>query len=480
MKAIEFCLNLASSLVTMPPSYVPALSIQAYACATQVSALPSSRYAGDDQYAGVHMLSGLRSAAGESESGRSQPIAGSGSRFGIVMRLAEKVDKRIRWFGRRIRESHRILTEETSLREAFELVPLPIGAISADGKIVFVNAKAIELFGYSNDELIGASEHLLFPHLRPDEAGAALERAGSAPASSAHARQPLIARRSDGHEFPVEVTTSRWRGERGLARLLVIVDGSGWHEFHRNREEMAHLTRISALGEMAGSLAHELNQPLTAIRSNVQAAQRFIEADPMNLVEVRECLRDAVSDNCRAGEIIRRIRTLVKKGDVELQSISVGSVARDVVQLVHTDALVRKILVTLDVAVDLPAVLGDKVQLQQVVLNLMLNGFDAMHDCQADDRVLTVQVAQGSHETVCIAVIDRGQGLTGDQLDKIFKPFFTSKPHGLGLGLSISRNIVNAHGGRLWAENNADRGASFYVSLPSERATVSNRPCQKP
>ncbi|WP_206997091.1 PAS domain-containing sensor histidine kinase [Trinickia mobilis] len=354
------------------------------------------------------------------------------------------------------------------MHAALEFVPVAVVGIGQSGQIEFLNAKARELFGYGSEELTGMSVSMLISELEP----AGLHVAGNPPlpdpgALAAPTMQTFSAKRRDGTEFPAEVTTRQCDVDGVPTLLAVIVDRSERYELHRNRQELAHLTRISALGELAGSLAHELNQPLTAILSNSQAAQRFMEADPINVSEVQETLKDIVADNCRASEIIRKMRALVRKGDVELQPLDVGSVVRDVVMLVHSDAVVRGIRTRVDIAADLPAVRGDKVQLQQVVLNLLLNAFDAMHECPAADRVVDVQVAAKPGATVRIAVRDRGHGLTVDQMDTIFKPFFTSKPHGLGLGLSISRSIVAAHGGRLWVENNDERGATFYVALPA-------------
>ncbi|QCP52625.1 PAS domain S-box protein [Trinickia violacea] len=362
------------------------------------------------------------------------------------------------------------------MRNTLECVPVAIIGIRRSGVIGFANAKAAELFGYPGEALIGAPLDLLIPELKPADWLAVADPPLSKPAAMAAPVQgAFTAKRRDGSEFPAEVTTSQCDVDGTPTQLAAIVDRSERYELHRNRQELAHLTRISALGELAGSLAHELNQPLTAILSNSQAAQRFMDADPINVSEVRESLKDIVADNCRASEIIRKMRALVRKGDVELQSLDVGNVVRDVVLLVHSDAIMRGIRTRLETPAVLPPVRGDKVQLQQVVLNLLLNAFDAMHECLPADRVVDVQIAWKPGEMVRIAVRDRGPGLTVDQMDKIFKPFFTSKPHGLGLGLSISRNIVAAHGGRLWAENNGARGASFYVSLPAEGIAGPNR-----
>jgi two-component system sensor kinase FixL len=234
------------------------------------------------------------------------------------------------------------------------------------------------------------------------------------------------------------------------------------------------------MGELAASLAHELNQPLTAILSNAQAALRFMSNKPADLEEVREILQDIVKDNSRAGEVIRRMRALVKKEELEFASLDLASLIRDVVALVHSDAILQNVKIALELDDNLPPVRGDKVQLQQVVLNLMLNAFDSMKDCPVRERDVKLRIAHDGAGLIQASVSDHGTGLSGDKLDKIFQPFYTTKGDGLGMGLSICRSIIDAHGGRLWAENNADRGATFYFTVPVERGTdsesvISNR-----
>jgi PAS domain S-box-containing protein len=237
-------------------------------------------------------------------------------------------------------------------------------------------------------------------------------------------------------------------------------------ELQRNRQELAHVTRISTMGELATSLAHELNQPLTAILSNAQAAQRFMAANPADLEEVREILKDIVQDDSRASKVIQRMRALVKKEEVAFVSLDLADVIRDVVLLLRGDALLHSVRVLLDLNPGLPTVRGDKVQLQQVVLNLLLNSFDALRDCMVNEREVNVRAELEGEGMLRVAVRDRGPGLSGDKIDKIFQPFYTTKRDGLGMGLSISRSIIEAHGGRLWAENNPDRGATLYFSMP--------------
>jgi two-component system sensor kinase FixL len=237
-------------------------------------------------------------------------------------------------------------------------------------------------------------------------------------------------------------------------------------ELQEQRAELAHVARISIMGELAASLAHELNQPLTAILSNAQAALRFMTSKRGNLEEVREILQDIVKDNSRAGEVIRRMRALVKKEALESATLDLASLIRDVVALLHSDAILQNVQIALELDDSLPPVWGDRVQLQQVVLNIMLNAFDAMRECPADERKVKLCAEPHGAGLIKVAVSDCGTGLTSDQLDRIFQPFFTTKRDGLGMGLSITRSIIEAHGGRLWAENNADHGATFSFTLP--------------
>jgi PAS domain S-box-containing protein len=237
-------------------------------------------------------------------------------------------------------------------------------------------------------------------------------------------------------------------------------------ELQRQREDLAHVTRVSLMGELTASLAHELNQPLTAILSNAQAAQRFLMNQDFNLDEVREILKDIVDDNNRAADIIRKIRALVRKEQLTLAPLDLPAVIRDVLSLLHGDAELRGVQMDYQPRDGVPSVRGDRIQLQQVLLNLLLNAIDAMKECRTDERRVAVRVHSDGVGLVEVSVRDGGIGLTQDKLDRIFEPFFTTKKEGLGMGLSISRSIVEAHGGHLWAENNRDRGVTFHLVLP--------------
>jgi two-component system sensor kinase FixL len=219
------------------------------------------------------------------------------------------------------------------------------------------------------------------------------------------------------------------------------------------------------VGELSASIAHELNQPLAAILSNTQAAQRFMAAGQPDLAEVREILKDVAGDTARARDVIRQLRALVNNREPDFISLDLGRTVRDVVGFLHGDILTRHVRVVLQLSPGLPPVRGDRTQLQQVLINLMLNAFDAMQSNPVSERLVTVSTSLKAGPFVCVAVRDRGPGIPEDKLDVVFEPFFTTKSEGMGVGLCVSRSIIEAHGGRLWAENNADRGAVFHFTL---------------
>jgi PAS domain S-box-containing protein len=232
------------------------------------------------------------------------------------------------------------------------------------------------------------------------------------------------------------------------------------------QQELSHVARVMMMGELTSSLAHELNQPLTAILSNAQTAQRMLATGKPDLEELREILNDIVADDERAGGIIGRLRTLLKKGQLELQQVDLNSLVIEVAGLVRSDTIIKNVPLTLDLTPDLPPVRGDRIQLQQVVLNLMINAIDAMKGTAGSDRRLVVRT-ESSEGMVRVAVRDSGTGIPADQLERIFEPFVTTKADGLGMGLAIVRSIVRSHGGRLWAENNPAGGATFTLALPT-------------
>jgi len=232
--------------------------------------------------------------------------------------------------------------------------------------------------------------------------------------------------------------------------------------------ELAHMNRVATLGQLASSLAHELNQPLAGILSNAQAARRFIVHEPPDMQEVDDGLADIVSDARRAKDVIRRTRELLKRGEIKRDPLDINEAIHDTAQIMHSEMVIRGILLTLDLAHDLPLIRGDRVQLQQVILNLLTNGAEAMREVSADQKALEVRTSMSEAEEVQVSVRDTGVGITPDELEEIFDAFYTTKATGLGMGLAITRNIVQAHGGRLWAEPNPDRGMTFFFTVPAD------------
>ena len=236
------------------------------------------------------------------------------------------------------------------------------------------------------------------------------------------------------------------------------------------RGELAHAGRVSVVGQLSSSLAHELSQPLGAIIRNAEAGELLLGADPPNLAEVREILGDIRSDGHRAGDVIDRMRRLLRRRELKLESLVVEELVEQVVALVHPDARARRVRLDVDVERDLPRVLGDQVHLQQVLLNLLVNGIDAMEPGPAEEKVLSVAARRGGPLTVEITVADTGPGIPPAVLPRLFEPFFTTKERGLGMGLPISRTIVEAHGGTIGAENPPGGGALIRLTLPAEEA----------
>jgi len=368
------------------------------------------------------------------------------------------------------------ITERKLAEERFRLVveAAPSGMVMAnsEGKIILVNAQVETFFGYTRDELIGQPIEMLVPErFQSQHAGFRHGYLGDARARPMGAGRELFARRKDGSEFPVEIGLNPIHTPEGLFVLASIVDISEEKqaelELARQRNALAHLSRVTMLGELSGSLAHELNQPLTSILSNAQAAQRFLADDDVDLNEVREILNDIVAEDRRAGEMIQRLRVLFKKREIPKHSgnIDINEVVQDVLKLVRNDLMNQNVTVDTELAQNLPAVTGDWIQLQQVLLNLVLNGCEAMTDCERSDRRLRV-VTKLDNGAARVSVADRGGSIPEEKMERVFEPFFTTKAEGMGLGLSVCHTIIRAHRGKIWATNNLDCGATFHFELP--------------
>lgn len=237
-------------------------------------------------------------------------------------------------------------------------------------------------------------------------------------------------------------------------------------QIERQRTELAHVSRVSTMGQLASALTHELNQPLGAILRNAEAAELFIQNNPPNLEEVRAILTDIRRDDKRAGNVIDRMRALYQRRSLVLGPLDLSELVADTVALTQTDAAARHVKVNVEISPQLPAAHGDRVHLQQVLLNLILNGMDAMTAVPKTRRVLTIRVSETKNGNLQVAVCDHGTGIAPEDAARIFEPFFTTKLNGMGMGLAISQTIIEAHGGDIWVESRGTEGTTFTFILP--------------
>ncbi len=360
---------------------------------------------------------------------------------------------------------------EERFRQVAETVSDFIWEIDADGLYRYASPSVARILGYTPDELIGKMHFydLFAPDVREQLKTAAYEVFAARRSFQAFFNTNVSKTGRIVHletsGMPMLDETGRLLGYRG-ADTDVTERHQAEMETQLLRRELALYSRAATVSELTASIAHELNQPLAAILSNAQAALSLMDRRTPDLKELREIFADIVADDQRAAEVIRSLRSMLKKGVTEHRPLSLNDLIRDVASIVRTEALARKVSVALDLDSSLPSVNGDRVQLQQVVLNLIVNAFEAM-DASKQPRKLALRTRQAAGELVLDAV-DSGPGIPPGSLDSIFQPFVTTKKEGLGMGLSLSRSIAMAHLGRLWAENNADGGATFHLALPLE------------
>jgi PAS domain S-box-containing protein len=365
---------------------------------------------------------------------------------------------------------------DEKFRLAVEASPSAIVMVNAQGQITLVNSQTEKTFGYTRAELLGEPLELLLPERHRDGHSGERRQFSAAPETRAMGQgRELFARRKDRSEFPVEIRLNPIEVDDGKFVLAAITDISDRQrtqlETQRHRQELAHVSRLSIMGELSASMAHELNQPLTAILTNAQAGQRFLAAGQSDLGEFREILNDIAHDTTRARDVIRHLRAFVKKDVREFASLDLNETIDQVIRFLHSDIVGRNGRVDLALTPGLPPVHGDRIQLQQIIVNLIINALDAMNALPPQARRVTVMTQLETPGQVRVTVRDCGPGIPANQLDKIFEPFYTSKADGLGMGLSITRSIVEAHGGRIWAENPVGGGAAFYVTVPIAAGT---------
>jgi len=232
--------------------------------------------------------------------------------------------------------------------------------------------------------------------------------------------------------------------------------------------ELAHANRVATMGQLSASIAHEVNQPLGAIVTGAAACDRWLAANPPQMKKARRALERIVNDGRRMGEVINRILALSKKAPPQKEIVDLNAAILEVTALTHGEALKTGVTVTTQLAGDSPRIRCDRVQLQQVMLNLIINAIHSMSGVEDDNRELHISTARIEPESVCVAVRDTGPGLRPESLPRVFEPFYTTKPDGMGMGLSICRSIIEAHGGRLWATGCEPRGALFQFTIPAD------------
>jgi PAS domain S-box-containing protein len=347
----------------------------------------------------------------------------------------------------------------------FDSIPDVVMILDRDLRILRHNASAVSFFKLPPQGILGRHCHHLM-------------HGANEPPPDCPARKSLTMKDHQEHEVYDEkrkawflVTSDPILGKEGQITKIVhrIKDITSKKraevEALAVRRELQRSERELRMGELAASLAHELNQPLTSILSNANAALRFIETDRLDLGEFKEILEDIANDDKRAGDIIRSVRSMFTQEDGEREPVAINSLLQEVVAFFKAEAITRKIQLDLDFADLLPGVAANKIQVQQVVLNLMMNAAESMPDTSQERRI-TIRTALSDKGRVQVAVADTGSGIEEKDLGRVFEPFFTRKRSGMGMGLSISRTIIEAHGGHIWVRNNPDKGATFFFDLP--------------
>jgi C4-dicarboxylate-specific signal transduction histidine kinase len=286
--------------------------------------------------------------------------------------------------------------------------------------------------------------------------------------------------KADGTSFPAEWwCLPQRKGDNIVGAVVGFSDNTRRKEAEERaatlRDEVAHLSRVSMLSALTGALAHEINQPLTAVRVNAEAALILLASDRPSLPEIRAALQDIRNDNQRAAEVLRQVRTLLRKETAHVEPVALNSIISDAVKLVENSAARRGIRIGAELPDETRPVSGDRVQLQQVVLNLLMNACDAVEQNEQPYRRIALKTIAGDDDVV-VQIRDNGPGLSDDEIGRVFDPFYTTKRDGMGLGLWICRTIVDAHGGTLVATRNSDRGVTFSVSLPYWDNSAEHRP----
>jgi two-component system sensor kinase FixL len=363
---------------------------------------------------------------------------------------------------------------EERFSRAFRSSPVAMSiSRGSDGSVIDVNERWESLFGYPRSEALG-HDLLALLHLAP-EVQADLELRPAFGSVARNLELDARNRAGDAIRLVVAIEAVELAGEACLLTTLsdITEQRRAVLEAQQQRRQLTHLSRVNLLGELSGAIAHELNQPLTAILANAQAGERFLDQTPADLGEIRDILQEIATADRRAATVIARLRSLLRNDEVQAVPLDLNEVLEEALELAHGEVLTQHVTVMTRLGSKLPQVLGDRVQLQQLFLNLLANACDAMSSVEPARRVVTVMSESCGTEMVVATICDTGSGIADDGMERVFEPFFTTKPKGLGLGLAICRTIVTAHGGRIWAENDAEGGARFVTALPASPGAVS-------
>lgn len=359
-------------------------------------------------------------------------------------------------------------TASDRFRTLLDATPIAILLVDPRGRIALANGMANALFGYADGALVGMSVDALVPGQHRDAHAAHRSTFAQHPEERRMGTGlDLFAVAQDGTQLPVEVALRPVQLDGEACVLAVVSDLTERKardaEAVRQRDELAHLSRVKVLGELCGALAHELNQPIAAIMSNAQAAVRMLSSAPPAAAEARAALVDIVESDRRAGDVIRRLRSWLRKDHEEFAPLDINEVVVTSLRLLRTTLINRGVEVRTSLGTRLPLVYGDRIQLQQVLVNLVMNGCDAMEGLPVRHLELRTEAISGR---VRVCVVDEGTGIAAAVQDRLFEPFETTKPQGMGMGLAVCRTIVDAHEGELDARNNATTGATFWFDLP--------------